>query len=226
MLKGFKALEEPKLIVTLPIQFFADDDTPPPGADDETPPPGDDKTPEEKAFTQTQVNAIAAKEAKQAQAKLMKQLGVTDVKDAKDALSKLAEWQESQKTDAEKQATALTAAQTALQAATAEKEALNDKLAALSNGVKADAMEDVIVLARLRVTDELDINEAIKQVVEKYPQYKTDADEGGKPGFTPGQHTPPGGGGMTREEFSKKSYADRVAIQQKQPEVFKKLFGK
>ena len=59
---------------------------------------------EEKLFRQEDVNNIVAREAKKAQEKLLKQLGIDDFDSAKEGLEKFREWQESQKTEAEKQA--------------------------------------------------------------------------------------------------------------------------
>lgn len=47
------------------------------------------------------------------------------------------------------------------------------------------------------------------------------------PSFTPpGNPMPPGGTIMTREEFAKKSYAERVKFQQENPTAFSELFSK
>lgn len=48
-----------------------------------------------------------------------------------------------------------------------------------------------------------------------------------QPSFTPpGNPNPPGGTTMTREEFVKKSYAERVKFQQENPTAFSELFSK
>lgn len=44
------------------------------------------------------------------------------------------------------------------------------------------------------------------------------------PSWSGGQHNPPGGATMTKEEFAKKSYADRVKFQEENPTAFTELF--
>lgn len=155
---------------------------------------GDSGSGKSKSFTQDDVNAIAAKEAKKATEKILKQLGVTDFKTAKDGLDKFKEIQESQKTDAQKaleKAQALEGTNTDL---TNQVTLLNAQLAALKADVNPDSLSDVIVLANNLVSDDKTIDDAIKEVLTKYPHFKKDAagsnaGDGKKPPkFTEGKH--------------------------------------
>lgn len=124
-----------------------------------------------KTYTQEDVNGLVAKEAKKAQEKIFKSLGFEDIKSAKEGLDRLKEWQDSQKSETQKQAEALTSAQAELDKALADNKALTAKLAALSQGVVAESVDDVIALADRLVTDEVSIEDAIGQVLGKYPQF-------------------------------------------------------
>lgn len=142
---------------------------------------------EEKLFRQEDVNNIVAREAKKAQEKLLKELGIDDFENAKDGLAKFREWQESQKTEQEKQQEKLQELQTSNETLANENANLKAQISAMKVGVKAESVEDVIALAERLVNDETTIDDAIKQVIEKYPQFAQDEEEQ-KPNFTTGQH--------------------------------------
>lgn len=126
---------------------------------------------EAKTFTQEEVNGLVAKEAKKAQENIFKSLGFEDVKSAKDGLEQLREWKDSQKTEAEKQAEAIADKEKQLEAVLLENKQLTAKYAALTLGVRSDAVDDVIALAQSKVTDDVTINDAIAEVLVKYPQF-------------------------------------------------------
>lgn len=126
---------------------------------------------EAKTFTQEEVNGLVAKEAKKAQEKIFKSIGFEDVKSAKDGLEQLRDWQNSQKTEAEKQAEAIADKEKQLEAVLLENKQLAAKYAALELGVRSDAVDDVIALSQSKVTDDVTINDAIAEVLAKYPQF-------------------------------------------------------
>lgn len=143
----------------------------------------------EKTFTQEDVSSIAAKEAKKAQEKLLKQLGVSDFKSAKEGLQKLQEIEDSKKTEAQKQAERLQEYETQSQKLASENESLKAQMAAITAGVQADAVQDVVTLAKPLVSDEVDMNAAIEKVLEKYPHFKGGASEEDDTAFyTVGDH--------------------------------------
>jgi hypothetical protein len=182
----------------LNLQFFADDNggnggDGGQGDQGQQPqnPPKQDQQPNDKTFTQDDVNNIVAKEVKKAQEKLLKQLGIDDFNSAKEGLQKFREWQESQKTEAQKQAERLQQLEQQFNAVQQEKETLLAQLAAVKAGVHADFVEDVIVLAQRLVNEDTTIDEAIQKVIEKYPHFKEapqQQDEPPKPQFSTGQH--------------------------------------
>ena len=182
----------------LNLQFFAEDGesgdqapTNEPGEQENETGTATEKA-EEKLFRQEDVNNIVAREAKKAQEKLLKELGIDDFDNAKEGLQKFREWQESQKTEQEKQQEKLQELQTNNETLASENANLKAQLAGVKQGVKADSVEDVIALAERLVNDETTIDDAIKQVIEKYPQFAQDEEEQ-KPNFTQGNHSKSGG---------------------------------
>ena len=169
---------------------------------------GQDDGQPSKTFTQEELNGIAAKEAKKAQEKTLRELGFTDFDNAKEGLAKYKEFLESQKSDAEKQAEQLSKLSEETKAKDEMILSLNAKLAASSQGVKSDALDDVIELAKLKVSDEVTIEDAIKSVLEKYPHFAGSDD--GKPspkfGNAPG---PKGGDDLTERE---KAFRQRMGL--------------
>src|SRR5690606_27523716 len=146
---------------------------------------------EVKTFTQDEVNSIAAKEAKKAQEKFLKQLGFDDFKNAKDGFSKYKEWMDSQKSEAEKQSEQLQLLQSDLESTSNENATLKAQITAMQAGVNSDYVTDVVTLAKTLVSEDVDINQAIEKVVEKYPHFKQQQEvtEEKKPTFTTGQHS-------------------------------------
>lgn len=175
-------------LLRLDLQFFAEPPAPadPPATPPADPPtdpnpqgnePGGNEPPTEKTFTQKELNAIAAKESKSAIEKFLKDNGFTDFNNAKEGMAKFKEWNESQKTEAQKQAEKLQEIEGTNTNLSKENTTLKAQLAAVTNGVHADFTDDVVALAERQVTDEIDINQAIKNVVEKYPHFKGQAQE-------------------------------------------------
>lgn len=153
------------------------------------------KAEEVKTFTQEDVNNIVAREVKKTQEKLLKQLGIEDFNSAKEGLQKFREWQESQKTEAERQAERLKELETNYQNVSSENETLKAQLSALKAGVNPDSVQDVVILAKAMVNDEVDMDQAIQKVLEKYPHFKAQQEpqQEQKPTFTTGDHKKPAG---------------------------------
>lgn len=173
----------------------------------------------EKTFTQEDVNSIAAKEAKKAQEKILKQLGVSDFKSAKDGLQKLQEIEDSKKTEAEKMAESLKEYETKYETVSSENESLKAQIAAMGAGVQADAVQDVVTLAKPLVSDEVDMNAAIEKVLEKYPHFKGEQQQEPKsPKWTNGTHQKPPLNDLAALEEqlnNTSSFAERIALRNK-----------
>lgn len=119
-------------------------------------------TQEEKAFTQADVDRLIqdriAREKK----------GIP----SKEDLKVYQEWKDSQKTEEEKKNEALTNAEKARIAAEEKATSLEAKVTCLSKGVVDTSVDDVVVLAKAMVTEEVTMEEAIDKVLQKYPSFK------------------------------------------------------
>lgn len=195
--KSDQAVKLEDNLLQLDLQFYAENDVPPGDNPPEDTPLNDsptvdkpEDTPPAKKFTQEDVNNLVSKEAKKAQEKLLKQLGVEDFNNAKEGLNKFKEWQESQKTEAEKQAERLQELETNYSNTSNENATLKAQISAMKAGVLAESVEDVVTLAKTMVNDDLDMDAAIAKIVEKYPhfaQQQEKVDEP-KPSFSTGKH--------------------------------------
>ncbi|MBC2392214.1 hypothetical protein [Listeria booriae] len=103
----------------------------------------------------------------------LKELGVDDENTLQEQLQALKEFQDGQKTEADKQAEALQAAQEQATQALNESAQKDWQIAALKNGVQDAALADVIALAEK--TGEKDVNKAVADVLEKYPFFAGEA---------------------------------------------------
>ena len=88
---------------------------------------------------------------------------------SKEELEAFKQWQESQKTEEEKKNEALTNAEKARVAA--EEIALLAETC-LSKGVASTSVDDVVILAKSMLNDDLTMEQAIDKVLEKYPSFK------------------------------------------------------
>ena len=110
-----------------------------------------------KTFTQDEVTGLVAKESRKAQEKIFKSLGFEDIKSAKEGLQQLKEWKDSQKSEVEKQSEALAVKEKELELALSDKKNLEAKLSALTLGVNAESVDDVITLSARLVTDQIGV---------------------------------------------------------------------
>ncbi|MFT8347692.1 hypothetical protein [Clostridium saccharoperbutylacetonicum] len=117
---------------------------------------------EEKTFTQADVD------------KMIKDRVTREKKGqlSKEELKAYQEWKDSQKTDSEKKEETIKNAEKAK--SDAEERALlaETKVTCLSKGVNPVALDDVVVLAKVMVSDDVTIDQAIDKVLEKYPHFK------------------------------------------------------
>lgn len=167
----------------------------------------------EKFFTQEDVNNIATRESRKKQEAILKDLGIDNFEDAKEGMQKFKEWQDAQKTEAEKKDEALTKLEKSNLETKTENERLKAQLEAMKAGVVSESIEDVVILARNLVSEEVEMADAIKQVVEKYPHFaeadpagqeQDDEEENKLPRFTTGKHT-------KGKEKDYNPFADRLA---------------
>ncbi len=128
---------------------------------------------EEKTFTQADVDKmIKDRVAREKKGQL-----------SEEELKAYQEWKDSQKTEDEKKNEKLTQAE--IKAKEAEERALlaETKVTCLSKGVNATSVDDVVVLAKAMVSDDVTIDQAIDKVLEKYPHFKGEAATEEQKGF-------------------------------------------
>lgn len=117
---------------------------------------------EEKTFTQEEVNRmIKDRVAREKKGQL-----------SKEELKAYQDWKESQKTEAQKQSEALSNAEAKAKAEEERANTLEAKVTCLSKGVIADSVDDVVILAKALVSEEVTMEQAIDKVIEKYPSFK------------------------------------------------------
>ncbi|MGU8548617.1 hypothetical protein ACV3QO_04875 [Clostridium perfringens] len=117
---------------------------------------------EEKTFTQEEVNRmIKDRVAREKKGQL-----------SKEELKAYQDWKESQKTEAQKQSEALTNAEAKAKAEAERANTLEAKVTCLSKGVLADNVDDVVILAKAMVSDDVTMDQAVDKVLEKYPSFK------------------------------------------------------
>lgn len=203
------------------LQFFATDDggaggaaaggqgdpgagTPPPQGDPGTNPQGQQQQtppPAGKTFTQEEVNALAAKEKKQGRAAILRELGI-DPED-KNAIKRYSQLIKDNQTKEEQLSNELNAANTAKDEAEARASAAEMKLAAIQKGVNPKFVDDVIVLAQSKVTDDKPIDKILDEMKTTYPTF---FGEDGGSGSSTGNPTNP-----ARKPNGKTSIAERLS---------------
>ena len=120
------------------------------------------ETKEAKSYTQDELDKLIESRVSRERKKIMND----------EEYKKYEAWKESQKTEEEKRNEALTNDEQAK--IVAEERALlaETKVTCLSKGVIAASVDDVVILAKAMVTEEVTIEQAIDKVLEKYPSFK------------------------------------------------------
>ena len=139
----------------------------------ETKTDGQETAQEEKTFTQADVDRLIQERVAREKKNQL----------SKDELKAYNEWKESQKTEEEKKNEALTNAENARIAAEERANSLEAKVTCLSKGVIATSVDDVVILAKAMVTDEITVEQAIDKVLEKYPSFKGEQQQEDNKGF-------------------------------------------
>lgn len=172
-----------KLFMPINLKFFAEGD----GANDAADKGGDQSsntggTDEAagKVFTQEEVNALMAKEKNQGRLAVLKELGVADAKTAKEGLTKYQTYLDSQKTELEKLQGESETEKTARLTAEAKATVLEQKFEVMTAGVKVEYVDDVVALAKAKVTEEKAFTAVLTELKTKYPAFFEDKEEGSK----------------------------------------------
>jgi len=119
-----------------------------------------------KTFTQEEVNKLMASEKESGRNSILKELGIENaaVDDTKNGLAKFREWQESQKSEAEKQAEALATAQATATKAQQEADTAKAQVLAIQKGFDPAKVDDIILVATPKVTAEKPIDKVLDEM--------------------------------------------------------------
>lgn len=185
------------LALKLNLQHFAEGDPDPKdpeggeggegskGTDPKDPEPKEPKDPKDPEGGKS--TDVSAEEAQRiAEAQLLKDLGVDSLDAAKENLKAYNEYTESKKTEDQKTQDRLETLENESKSKDDTIFDLQSKLAASNEGVHPDSVDDVVALAKSKVSDKKPIDKAIKEIVEKYPQFKGEDKEEKQTGVFPG----------------------------------------
>ncbi len=141
----------------------------------------------EKTYTKAELDAAVASERK-------------NIPSAEE-LKAFNDWKESQKTEQEKTVEKIRLAAEAQTAAEQKAALLEAKYTAVSKGVKPEAVEDVIALAKNKVSDTVTLEQAIESVIEKYPQFGAASDKPATTGVTTSNNGSPADDALLRKSM-------------------------
>lgn len=130
-------------------------------------------------YTQEQLNTMMANEKRTARQALLKSLGI-ELKDGEkyeDAIRRIKGTLDAGKTQAQLDAEAKTKAEGERDEANKKVSALETKVAALSAGVKPEALDDVITLTQAKVLAGKTTEQALKELKAAYPVLFGEADK-------------------------------------------------
>lgn len=141
------------------------------GAADPEPdnPDGDGGTDPDKTFTQAQVNSMIANEKRKNMTSFYKGLGFESEDAAKAFVKKYQDQEEQNKTDLEKEQARAKQLEAEKQAEQEKATTLQYKFDAMAAGCDAKSADDVVTLAKSKMSDDKDFATALNEIKEQYP---------------------------------------------------------
>lgn len=124
---------------------------------------------DDKTFTQEQVNSMIAAEKRKNAASFYKGLGFDSEEAAKEFVGKYKDQEEKNKSELVKAQEKAAQAEAERNAEKTKAQDLQYKFDAIAEGCDAKAAEDVVVLAKAKMSDDKDFAAALKEVKEQYP---------------------------------------------------------
>lgn len=170
----------------------------------------DEDNKSEKTFTQSEVNRLMAKEKKEGKKSVLKSLGFNSEKEAQNAFNLLKALTDSQKSEEEKAKE--NEGKASKEKEDAEQRAMiaEAKLSCLTNGVNKDSIDDVLAIAMLKVSDDKELENVIKDMKKdkRYSSFFTSNSSSGD-----GTGNPPGHSSTAKEGDKKTNseYGKRLA---------------
>lgn len=134
-----------------------------------------------KSFTQTEVNTMMAAEKRTARNAVLKELGfdISDEKNFTQTMADIKKTLDAGKTQSQLDAEAKKKAEEDRDAAMNKANSLEMKVAALSAGVNPDYLDDIITLAKVKVSDTVSVEDVMKDLKTKYPTFFSKSGESG-----------------------------------------------
>lgn len=186
----------------LDLQFFAEDDDNNSGNENNDNDNGDESNKDqndnsgksEKTFTQSQVSAMMAKEKNEGKRSVLNSLGFKTEDEAKKAINLYNALVNSQKTEEEKSKEDVNKANDDKNQALSRAEAAENKLTCFEAGVDKDSIDDVLAIARTKVTDSKSLSDVLDDMKKetRYSSFFKSTKDSGGTGSNP-KHT--GGSG-------------------------------
>lgn len=159
-----------------------------------------------KTFTQEDLNRIAAQEKRQGVSSILKALGFESEEDAKKYVDTKRKEDNDKKGDLEKAQEEKAAAEAAEKAAKKQTALIEKKYKVAAMGVPKDNIDDIVVLASAKESDDKTFDQALEEIKKSYPMLFANGTGG-----TGGSGNPPRGGKGSPE----KSMGKRLAEQRK-----------
>lgn len=157
----------------------------------------DDNKKQEKTFTQDQVSAMMAKEKNEGKRAVLKSLGFGNEDEAKKAIGLYNALLQSQKTEEEKNAEELEKAKKETDEYRLRAEIAESKAVCLENGVDKDCIDDVLAIAKTKVTENSNLEKVLSDMKKdkKYASFfgsKSKDGTGNDPGHSGNSRTSAG----------------------------------
>ena len=169
---------------------------------------------DEKKFTQEQVNSMMAKEKNEGKRSVLKNLGFKSEEEAKKAIELYNALVNSQKTEEEKKEEELKKANEEKDSYFNRAEEAENKLSCFQAGVDKDSIEDVLAIAKTKITESKDLDKVLEEMKKenRYSSFFTSNQQGKGTGNEPGHS---GGSGQSNLGDYGKRLAERNASQNK-----------
>lgn len=157
-----------------------------------------EETPEVKTFTQEQVNSMIATEKRNNKTSVYKGLGFENEEEAKDFITKYRQQEENNKTELEKIQQQVATLEAEKKAESLKAQSLEYRFTAIKEGCQPDSANDVVLLAKAKMTDDKDFETALKEIKDQYPvMFKQSESSAGTGGGGTAARTPIKGGDIS-----------------------------
>lgn len=160
----------------------------------------------QKTFTQEEVNRMMTREKREGKKSVLSSLGFKTEDEAKNAMKLLNALMDSQKTPEDKANDKVKGAESEKEAAERRAEAAENKLACVMAGVAKDAVDDVLAIALLKVSDDKPLDKVLADM-KKEKRYSSffgqEHGSGEGTGNEPGHGSGSGKGGSKPGDFGR-----------------------